>query len=147
MSLMQWLSHRRLDIVCLQETHAISASESSAWFSPYGFLTASAVGSARARGLAILYRPRLILNRSWVELCGRFSMAEFMNGNFLFRVVSTLPIATQSVTPFCFPALILLIPPYLLFFAKDFNAVWDRSKDRRGSSNDSTYHDSSTSLH
>ena len=47
----------------------------------------SAVGSARARGLAILYRPRLILNQSWVELCGRFSMAEFMNGNFLFRVV------------------------------------------------------------
>ena len=87
MSLMQLLSHCRLDIVCLQETHAVSASESSAWFSPYGFLTVSAVGSARARGLAILYRPRLILNRSWVELCGRFSMPEFMNGNFLFRVV------------------------------------------------------------
>ena len=85
MSLMQCLSHRRLDIVCLQETHAVSASESSAWFSAYGFLTVSAVGSARARGLAILYRPHL--NRSWVELCGRFSMAEFMNGNFLFRVV------------------------------------------------------------
>ena len=87
MSLMQWLSHHRLDIVCPQETHAVSASESSAWFLPFGFLTVSAVGSARARGLAILYRSRLILNQSWVELCGRFSMAEFMNGNFLFRVV------------------------------------------------------------
>ena len=86
MSLVQWLSHRRLDIVCLQETHAVSAPESSALFSPYNFLTVSAVGSARARGLAILYRPRLILNPSWVELCGRFSVAEFMNGNFLFRV-------------------------------------------------------------
>ena len=64
MSLMQWFSHSRLDIFCLQETHAVSASESSAWFSPYGFLTVSAVGSARARGLAILYRPRLILNQS-----------------------------------------------------------------------------------
>ena len=57
-----WLSHRLLDIVCLQETHAVSASESSAWFSPYGFLTVSAVRSARARGVAILYHPRLILN-------------------------------------------------------------------------------------
>ena len=119
MSLMQWLGHRRLDIVCLQETHAVSASESAAWFSPYGFLTVLAVGSAQAGGLPILYRPRLILNRSWVELCGRFSMAEFMNGNFSFELyVSTLPIATQSVTPFCFPALILLIPLFLLFFAE-----------------------------
>ena len=48
MSLMQWLSHRRLDIVSLQETHAVSATESSAWFSPYGFLTVSAVGLLEA---------------------------------------------------------------------------------------------------
>ena len=113
MSLMQWLSHRRLDIVCLQETHAVSASESSSWFSPCGFLTVSAVGSARARGLAILYRPRLILNRSWVELCGRFSMAEFMNGNFLFRVVCIYdPNSNPERNSF------LLILPYLLFFAE-----------------------------
>ena len=148
MSLMQWLSHRRLDIVCLQETHAVSASESSAWFSPYGFLTVSAVGSARARGLAILYRPRLILNRSWVELCGRFSMAEFMNGNFLFRVVCIYaPNSNPERNSFllsCADLIDLAIPTLL---CGDFNAVWDRSKDRRGSSNDSTYHDSSASLH
>ena len=45
------------------------------------------LGTAHARGLVILYRPRLFLNRSWVELGGRFAMAEFMDGNFLFRVV------------------------------------------------------------
>ena len=148
MSLMQWLSHRRLDIVCLQETHAVSASESSAWFSPYGFLTVSAVGSARARGLAILYRPRLILNRSWVELCGRFSMAEFMNGNFLFRVVCIYaPNSNPERNSFLLSCADLIDPAIPTLLCGDFNAVWDRSKDRRGSSNDSTYHDSSASLH
>ena len=133
MSLMQWLSHRRLDIVCLQETLAVSASESSAWFSPYGFLTVSTVGSARARGLAILYRPRLILNRCWVELCGRFSMAEFMNGNFLFRVVCIYaPNSNPERNSFLLSCADLIDPAIPTLLCGDFNAVWDRSKDRGG---------------
>ena len=148
MSLMQWLSHHRLDIVCLQETHAVSASESSAWFLPFGFLTVSAVGSARARGLAILYRPRLILNQSWVELCGRFSMAEFMNGNFLFRVVCIYaPNTNPECNPFLLSCADLIDPTIPTLLCRDFNAIWDRIKDRRGSSNDSSYRDCSASLH
>ena len=148
MSLMQWLSHHRLDIACLQETHAVSASESSAWFSPFGFLTVSSVGSARARGLVILYRPRLILNRSWVELCGRFSMAEFTNGNFLFRVVCIYaPRSNPERTFFLLSFADLIDPVIPTLLCGEFNAVWDRTKDRRGSSNDSTYRDCSASLH
>ena len=148
MSLMQWLSHHRLDIVCLQETHAVSACESSAWFSPFGFLTVSAVGSAGARGLAILYRPRLILNRSWVELCRKFSMAEFMKGSFLFRVVCIYPPNSNPERNYFLLSCADLIDPAIpTLLCGDFNAVCNRTKDRRGLSNDSTYRDCSASLH
>ena len=41
----------------------------------------------------------------------------------------------------------LIDPAIPTLLCGDFNAVWDHSKDRRWSSNDSTYHDSSASLH
>ena len=58
MSLMEWLSHHHVDIACFQETHAVSSAESSSWFSPFGFLAVSGLGTAHARAHARgLYRP------------------------------------------------------------------------------------------
>ena len=147
MSLMQWLSHRRVDIVCFQETHTISSTESSSWFSPFGFLAVSAAGTAHARGLAILFRPRLFLNRSWVELGGRFVMAEFMDGNFLFRVVCIYaPNRNPERDSFLLSCSDFIDPSIPTLLGGDFNAVFDRTKDRRGSAADSAYRDSSISL-
>ena len=147
MSLMQWLSHRRVDIVCFQETHTISSTESSSWFSPFGFLAVSAAGTAHARGLAILFRPRLFLNRSWVELGGRFVMAEFMDGNFLFRVVCIYaPNRNPERDSFLLSCSDFIDPSIPTLLGGDFNAVFDRTKDRKGSAADSAYRDSSISL-
>ena len=147
MSLMQWLSHRCVDIVCFQETHTISSTESSSWFSPFSFLAVSAAGTAHARGLAILYRPRLFLNGSWVELGGRFVMAEFMDGNFLFRVVCICaPNRNPERDSFLLSCSDFIDPSIPTLLGGDFNAVFDHTKDRRGSATDSTYRDSSISI-
>ena len=75
-------------------------------------------------------------------------MAEFMDGNFLFRVVCIYaPNSNLERNSFLLSCADLIDPAIPTLLCGDFNAIWDRSKDRRGSSNDSTYHDSSTSLH
>ena len=147
MSLMEWLSHLHVDIACFQETHAVSSAESSSWFSPFGFLAVSGLGTAHARGLVILYRPRLFLNRSWVELGGRFAMAEFMDGNFLFRVVCIYaPNRNPERDSFLLSCSDFIDPSIPTLLCGDFNAVLDHTLDRRGSAADSTYRDSSASL-
>ena len=119
MSLMQWLSHRRLDIVCLQATHAVSASESSAWFSPMVSLQCRLWGPLKpVAWLFCTARVLFLIVLGWNCVAGSPWLSSW-TGTFSFEsYVSTLPIATQSLTPFCFPALILLIPLFLLFFAE-----------------------------
>ena len=147
LSLLQWLSHFSLDFVCLQETHALSAAESFSWFSPYGFLAVSAPGSAHSCGLVILYRPRFFLSRSWVELGGRFVMAEFMFRDFVFRVVCIYaPNRNPERDSFLLSCADLIDPSVPTVVCGDFNAVFDRAKDRRGNPAGSVYRDSSVAL-
>ena len=147
MSLMEWLSHEHVDIACFQETHAVSSVESSSWFSPFGFLAVSGLGTTHARGLVILYCPRLFLNRSWVELGGRFAMAEFMDGSFLFRVVCIFaPNRNPERDSFLLSCSDFIDPSITTLLCGDFNAVLDRTLDRTGSPADSTYRASSASL-
>ena len=144
---MQWLSHLNLDVVCLQETHVVSVIEAASWFSPFGFLSVSSPGSSHSCGSVILFRPHLILNRSWVEFSGRFLMAEFSDRGLFYRVVCVYS-PNRNPERDSFPAscvdLVDLSVPTVL--CGDFNAVFDRALDRRGSAADSRYRDSSAAL-
>ena len=77
MSLLQWLSHLSLDVVCLQETRTTSCAECVSWFSSYGFLVLSSPGTVHSSGVAILFRLTLDLVNSAFHSNGRFIMGHF----------------------------------------------------------------------
>ena len=102
--------------MCLQETRATDAAEATSWFSSSGFLTVTAPGTAHSRGQVLLYRPSFSFVNSWVELEGRFLMAEFSRRGSFFRISSVYtpnrtPSATNSL-PHVWTLLIHLFPRY-----------------------------------
>jgi exonuclease III len=84
----QWLQHHCPDIVCLQETHAVSDDEMSCWFRSIGYECASSLGTNRSRGVAILYRSSVQMVRLWRDDVGRWVQSEFSYQGTMFRVVS-----------------------------------------------------------
>ena len=46
-----------MDFICLQETRVSTCFECDSWFSSYGFLTVTSLGSTHSCGSVILYRP------------------------------------------------------------------------------------------
>ncbi|CAH3167629.1 unnamed protein product, partial [Porites lobata] len=97
--LLQWLSPPSCDSVCLQETRATDTAEATSWFSSSGFLTVTAPGTAHSRGQVLLYCPSFSFVNSWVELEGRFLMAEFSRRGSFFRISSVYaPNRTPSAT-------------------------------------------------
>ena len=132
--LLQWLSHLSLDFVCLQEAHVLSPEECNSWFSSFGFLSLASPGSVHSRGCVILYRPRFSLNNFQIDADGRFVLADFKFREIAFRVVC---LYAPNRNPdrddffaFCESAIDPSVPTLL---CGDFNAVFDRSLDRRGS--------------
>ena len=132
-SFLQWLSHLSPSFVCLQECHAISAEELSAWFSQFGYLSVGSFGSARSCGVAILYRPCF----SASTVCafdGHFVLAEFTFRDMVFRVACCYaPNRNPDRDTFltrCADSIDASIPTLL---CGDFNTVLDRALDRRGS--------------
>lgn len=86
--LLQWLGHLSCDFVCLQETHLTDAAEATSWFSSSGFLAFTGPGTGHPCGQVLLYRPNVSIVNSWVELEGRFLMAEFCRTDNVIRVAS-----------------------------------------------------------
>ena len=102
--------------MCIQETHVTDAAEAISWFSSSCFLTVTAPGTAHSRGQVLLYRPSFSFVNSWVELEGRFLMAEFSRRGSFFRISSVYapnrtPSATNSL-PHVWTLLIHLFPRY-----------------------------------
>ena len=98
-------------------------------------------------GLVILYRSRLIFNRSWVELNGRFLMAEFSDRGLLYRIVCIYALNRNPERDTFFTSvadLVDLAVPTVL--CGDFNAVFNGALDRRGVATGSLYRDSSSAL-
>ena len=60
----------------------------TSWFSSSGFLTVTAPGAAHSRNQVLLYRPSFSFVNSWVELEGRFLMAEFSRWDSVLRTTS-----------------------------------------------------------
>lgn len=130
---LQWLSHLSLDFVCLQETHILSVDEGRIWVSSYGFSCLVSPGSAHSCGSVILYRPCYLV-KFQIDAAGRFVMADFKYHEVAFRIVC---LYAPNRNPdcddffsFCESRIDPLVPTLL---CGDFNAVFDRSLDRRGS--------------
>ena len=134
MSLLQWLSYLSLDFVAVQETHALSCVEATSWFSCYGYCAASSPGSAHSSGVAIPYRLKYSLTKSVFDKTGRFALAEFSFDGVSFRLVclyaSNRNLDRDDFFRFVIDKVHPAIPTVVV---GDFNAVFDRSLDRRGS--------------
>ena len=134
--LLQWFRSLTVvpDIVCLQECHCSSDLECQTWFRASGYLCALAAGSKHARGCIILFRPTLSLVQSWSERDGRFLMCEFRFCNQVFRVCCVYaPNSNPQRNQFLDDVSVRIDPSVPTVLAGDFNTVFDRSLDRRGS--------------
>lgn len=145
--LLQWLSHLSLDFVCLQETHILSVAEGKIWFSAYGFSCLVSPGTAHSCGSVILYRPRYTLDKFQIDAGGRFVMADFKHHEIAFRIAC---LYAPNRNPdrddffsFCESRIDPSVPTLL---CGDFNAVFDRALDRRGSNIFDTARESSEAL-
>ena len=133
--------------MCLQETHVTDAAEATSWFSSSGFLTVTAPGTAHSRGQVLLYRPSFSFVNSWVELEGRFLMAEFIKRGSFFRIASVYaPNRNPERDKFFTSCLDFADRSVPTILCGDFNAVFDRAKDSRGSDPAVTVRESFVSL-
>ena len=147
MSFLQWLSHMAVDFVCLQETHVSSCFECASWFSPYGFLIVASPGTAHSCGTVILYRSTFELSRSSFDAGGRFVSAHFKYHGFSFGVACVYaPNRNPERNDFFDFCISKLDPSVPTLICGDFNAVFDRSLDRRGSVVSDTSRESSLAL-
>ena len=147
MALLQWLSHLSLDFACLQETHVTSVAECISWFSSYGFLSVVSPGSVHSCGSVILYRPRYTLQNSWVDSSGRFVLADFQHRDVIFRVACIYaPNRNPDRDTFFSFVSSKIDPSVATVVCGDFNAVFDRTIDRRGSNVLDPSRESSASL-
>ena len=136
-----------VDVVCLQETHCILASESSSWFQSSGFSSAVSPGSAHSCGCIVLFRSSLTLVNSWGDADGRFLQCEFLFCAKLFRVCCIYgPNRNPARDQFLDDLHARIDPSIPTILAGDFNTVFDRSLDRAGSDPSDSSRESSSSL-
>ena len=147
MGFLHWVSHHELDILCLQETHILSSDEGTHWFSSYGFSLISSQGSNHSCGTVILFRSCLSLTSSFSDSDGRLVSCEFSYHDSKFRVVAIYAPNSNPARNTFFDYVISVVDPHVpTFVCGDFNAVINRSLDRRGSDPFDTSRDSSFAL-
>ena len=140
-TLMEWLNCFGPDIVCLQETHAVSEDEFSTWFSvsnsqfknKYKYKCISSPGRVRSCGVAILYKPFLKLKHSIRDTDGRLVIGTFNAYGSDFQLVCLYgpnnKIAGNAFFESFFQA---LDPDMPILLGGDFNTVVDPYIDRLG---------------
>ena len=127
------LSQFSVDFVCLQETHVPSESECSSWFSSFGFLSLASPGSAHSCGSVLLYRPRNSVCSSFLDSGGPFIRATFSYNDVTFHVICLYaPNRDPARSDFFQFVADHVDPGSSTIICGDFNAVFDRTRDRRG---------------
>ena len=147
LSFLHWLALQSVDFACLQETHVSSMSECSSWFSSYGFLSLASPGTAHSCGTVLLYRPCYTLCNSYSDAEGRLVVAKFSFNEILFHVVCLYaPNRSPARDDFFHFVSERVDPGSPSVICGDFNAVFDRFRDRRGFAPASFPRDSSRAL-
>ena len=134
--LIQWLHSLpgSVDVVCLQEAHCVSAPECSLWFHSSGFDSVVSPGSVHSCGCIVLFRPSLTLWNSWSDTGGRYLQCEFFLCDKSFRICCLYaPNHNPDCSQFLDDVSDKVDPSVPTLLVGDFNTVFDRSKDRRGS--------------
>ena len=139
----------RPDIICLQEVHCSSVQECSSWFQSSGFGVVCSPGSVRSSGCAILFCPSLSLSGSWCDTEGRYLQCEFSFRDQSFRICCLyVPNRNPARDHFLddLQAKIDLSVPSLDLLCGNFNTVFDRALDRRGSDPSDSSRESTSAL-
>lgn len=147
--LVQWLRSLPVcvDVVCLQETHCVSSAECSVWFQSSGFDSVVSPGSPHSCGCIVLHRSSLSLVKSWSDTDGRCLQCEFLFCSKLFRVCCIYgPNRNPARDEFLQDLDTGIDPSIPTILAGDFNTVFDRSMDRRGSNPADSSRESSPAL-
>ena len=131
---LQWLSHLSASVVCLQETHAVSFADLQSWFSRFAFWCAGSFGSVHSCGVAVLYRLVFEWKSVVCEFDGRFVLVELAFRGAVFRVASIYaPNRNADRDDFFVRCANAIDPSVPTLLCGDFNTVFDRVVDRRGS--------------
>ena len=140
-TLFSWLQCCRVDVLCLQETHAITEEEFTSWLSAAssdglngrGYKCVSSPGTNRSAGVAILYHPALDLVGWSRDRDGRFVRCELARDDYHLQICNIYgPNQAKAGSAF-FESLSALIDsdtPTVL--CGDFNTVVDADLDRFG---------------
>ena len=134
MGFIQWLVCFNYDVLCLQETHISSYAECSAWLMPAGYDCLISPGSNRSCVSVILYRSSFSLQNHWSDTEGRLIWAELAIRELSFRVLCVYaPNRVMARNDFLEACVDVVEPGIPTFVLGDYNTVFDRSMDRRGS--------------
>ena len=147
--LLQWLHSIpvSVNVVSLQETHCVSDVECHSWFSSSGLSFVLSPGTRRSGGCIILYRPVLQLVNSWCQFPGRSLLCEFLLYDVTFRVLCLYAPNRNPARDSFFNGISDAVDPSIpTVLCGDFNAVFDRTLDRFGSSSDDTSRESTPAL-
>ena len=139
---LQWLDNLKPHFACLQETHVLSCAEATSWFPSSGFQAISSPGTNHSCGTIILYRPEFQLVNSWTDREGQFVQAEFVKRGVTFRVVEVYFNRNPERENFYTYVEDMVDPARPTILCGNFNAVFDRTTDRRGSNALGHSHDS-----
>jgi len=117
------------------------------WLEPLGLECVASCGTKRSAGVAILHRPSLVRERLFVDNEGRLVVGTFKANNTTFQIAS-LYAPNRNPARDGFLKRVTLSPSISgpVVVAGDFNSVIDRTLDRRGSSPDSSYYESSDTI-
>ena len=112
----------------------MSCEECSAWFSSAGCDCLISPETNRSRRSVILYRGSFSLLNHWADTDGRIVLAEFAIRERSFRVLCAYaPNLVSARNVFLGKCAEVVEPRIPTSILEDFNTVFDRSMDRRGS--------------
>ena len=147
-TLFSWLRCCKVDIVCLQETHAISRQEFDSWVASAsaaglnitGYKSVSSPRANRSCGVAILYHPKYELISWSGDRDGRFVQCELSQDECHLQICNIYgPNRAKEGSAFFQSLGALIDPDTPTVLCGDFNTVVDAQLDRLGCNQDSQW--------
>ena len=143
-TLFSWLNCVKADIIALQETHSTSQDEFRSWVAEESsannniqrYSVVSSPGSIRSRGVAVLYKPSLEVQRVITDDEGRFVIIFFSDAasnSSPFQLINIYGPNRKQLGEEFFESLFSQIDPAMpSILCGDFNTVVDPHLDRLG---------------